>query len=221
MNKYENGKIYKLFCNESNLVYYGSTITNLNHRLSQHKTNKKGTSISRIMINPQIELIENFPCNSKKELEQRERYFIENNECINIKIPGRTKQEYRENNKEIFKQKQNEYYKLNKEKLNEKSKKYRENNKDKMKELHQKWYKLNKEKYNEYTKKKYIENMKDETFRIQKNDKAKIWREENPDYFKEKIECECGIIITKQNLKRHKKSKKHQDFECKKSQISK
>jgi len=105
MNKYQNGKIYKLFCNESNLVYYGSTITTLKHRLSQHRTNKKGASISKIMINPQIELLEDFPCNTKKELEVRERFYIENNECINMIIPGRTKKEWIDDNKEILKQK--------------------------------------------------------------------------------------------------------------------
>ena len=215
MNKYQNGKIYKLFCNESNLVYYGSTITTLKHRLSQHRTNKKGTSISRIMINPQIELLEDYPCNSKKELEVRERFYIENNECINMKIPGRTNKEWIDDNKEILKQKKKEYYKLNKEKLNDKSKKYRENNKDKMKELNQKYYEMNKEKHNEYSKKKHKENMKDETYRIKKNDKGKIWREENPDYFKEKIVCECGSIVSKCNLPRHKKTKKHLEFESK------
>ena len=174
MNKYQNGKIYKLFCNESNLVYYGSTTQILKHRLCQHRTNKKGASISRIMINPQIELLEDYPCNSKKELEVRERFYIENNECINMKIPGRTK-----------------------------------------KECNQKYYQINKEKHNEYYKKKYKENMKDESFRIKKNDKGKIWREENPDYFKEKIECECGSIVNKFNLKKHKKTKKHLEFEAK------
>ena len=38
MVKYENGKIYKIVCNKTGLIYYiGSTVKALYDRLSQHK----------------------------------------------------------------------------------------------------------------------------------------------------------------------------------------
>jgi hypothetical protein len=50
-------------------------------------------------------LVENYSCNSKKELETRERYYIENNECVNKNMPTRTMKEYQEENKEKIKKK--------------------------------------------------------------------------------------------------------------------
>ena len=91
MNKYENGKIYKL-TGSNGLVYYGSTIISLNRRLSNHKS-KNNVCSSKSLENMKIELVENYPCNCKRELETRERWFIENNECINNKVPVRTKEE--------------------------------------------------------------------------------------------------------------------------------
>ncbi len=41
MNKYQNGKIYKLIDNTNGNEYYGSTIVNLNKRQIQHKTHNK------------------------------------------------------------------------------------------------------------------------------------------------------------------------------------
>ena len=38
--------------------------------------------------------MKSFPCNTKLELEKRERYYIENFECVNKSIPTRTKKEY-------------------------------------------------------------------------------------------------------------------------------
>jgi hypothetical protein len=43
-------------------------------------------------------LVEKFPCESKDELHARERYYIENNECVNKYIPNRTNAEYRQDN---------------------------------------------------------------------------------------------------------------------------
>jgi hypothetical protein len=51
-----------------------------------------------------IELIEEYPCDNKIQLNKKEGEHIRNNTCLNRCIPGRTKKErekkYRENNKE-------------------------------------------------------------------------------------------------------------------------
>ena len=118
MPNYQNGKIYKITCEESKLVYYGSSVQSLSKRLSQHKENKHLKKYkTNLMTNPKIHLIENFPCNTKAELETRERYFIQNNECINKIIPTRSQKEYYEDNKEIRKQQSKEYRNKNKEEI--------------------------------------------------------------------------------------------------------
>jgi len=92
INKYENGKIYKITDNTNGNVYYGSTQKTLNRRLSDHKYDykrreKEGNvrTSSKIICNNDftMELVENFPCSSRKELEERESYYINNFECIN------------------------------------------------------------------------------------------------------------------------------------------
>lgn len=118
MNKYNNGKIYKIVDNTNNNVYYGSTIETLGERLSVHKYNKNCRS--RLIINNgdyDIILIENYPCESKEQLETRERHYIENNKCINKNIPGRNMKEWREDNKDNIRKYHKEWREDNKEKL--------------------------------------------------------------------------------------------------------
>jgi hypothetical protein len=71
-------------------------------------------------------------------------------------------------------------------------KKYREENKEKIKELGKQWREENKEKKKEKDKKFYEEN------------REKIREKQN-----EKIKCECGCVVNKSQLKRHRKTKKH------------
>ena len=161
MVNYQNGKIYKIICDKTNTTYYGSTTQLLCKRLHGHKTQKN--CMVKNMTNPKIYLIELCPCNTKEELQKRERYFIENNECINKNIPLRTNKEWRQVNKEDIKEKAKEYYEKNKDILDEKNKlyyeknkdkmkEYRENNKDKMKEYYQIYYEKNKEKKKQQAK---------------------------------------------------------------------
>ena len=93
-NKYQRGKIYKLISNETNDVYYGSTIEDkLTNRLSGHRKNYKQflngkcshiTSFEIIKFdNAKIILVENYPCNTKYELLAREQQYIDNNVCVN------------------------------------------------------------------------------------------------------------------------------------------
>ena len=194
MNKYENGKIYRLVCNITNKNYYGSTTQLLSKRLYDHKknyiyylkSNKKYLTSFEIIKedNFDIVLVELFNCSCKMELEKRERFYIENNQCVNKYIPTRTQEEYKETNKykentkkyrEINKDKLKnnikEYREANKEKINKQRKQHREATKDKIKEYreankekHQQNREANKEKKKEYDKeyrKKQKENKKE------------------------------------------------------------
>ena len=166
MVNYEYGKIYKITSKSSNLVYYGSTaLYYLSKRLGKHigqykcYIKGKGNYCSSFELLKQedynIQLIKNFPCNNKTQLEKEESHFIKNNICVNKAIPGRTKQEYAkeyyENNKSKIKEKDKEYYEANKSKIREKQKEWREQNEEKIKE----WKEQNKEQIKEQTSKPY------------------------------------------------------------------
>ena len=156
MVNYKNGKIYKLVNDELNLTYYGSTCNELRKRLSGHKT-KKNICTSKIMFESgevKIYLVEKFPCNDRLELNQRERYYIENNECINKCIPNRTKKEWIEVNKKNIAKQKKEYREINKEQIKEQRKRHYQENKEQKKED----YKKNREKILEYRKRHYQEN---------------------------------------------------------------
>ena len=125
MPNYNNGKIYKLTDNTTKNIYYGSTCQLLKERISQHKKDYKGylkgkrhyrKSYDIIKNNNYtIELVEEFKSNNKKELLERERYYIENNNCINEQIPNRTQKEWYKDNKKEYSKKCKEWYENNKE----------------------------------------------------------------------------------------------------------
>jgi len=155
MVDYQKSKIYKLYSvSNEELVYYGSTIQKLSQRLGEHVNNYKyNKSIkSKLVLDAgdyKIELIENYPCNNKQELEKREGYYIKNNVCVNKRIEGRTQKEYNEDNKEHLAEQFKEYYQNNKKKITEYNKNYYQNNKDKIKDNTSKYSQDNKEKLKE------------------------------------------------------------------------
>ena len=110
------------------------------------------------------ELVEENEFETKYDLHERERYYIENFDCVNKVIPNRTDKEYH--------------------------KEYRKNNQEYLKEYRKKYYKENKEK-----KREYYETNKEK------------FAEKN----KEKVSCECGAIVSRDALTRHKKRKIHLD----------
>jgi len=88
MPDYSQGKIYKLICLNTGLIYVGSTCQPLCKRLAGHKTKLNSTNSKKIIEggNFIIVLIENYPCNSVEELRAREYVVIENTTCINRKL---------------------------------------------------------------------------------------------------------------------------------------
>ena len=105
MNPYINGKIYALISESTGLTYYGSTIQRLSQRKGEHVRDYKNHLLHNYYKcssfevlkhqDAKIVLIEQFPCNSKLELEQREGHYQNNNPCINIHRAGRNTKEYR------------------------------------------------------------------------------------------------------------------------------
>lgn len=225
------GKIYEIRDFETGNFYIGSTVLDLDERLNKHKRdykkylNDKEIFMSSFEIlknnNYDIYLLENFFCNSIRELQKREgkwQKILKPFGCVNINIAGRNKKEYYEDNKEYY----IKYRENNMEKRKEYEKEYAEKNKDKVKEYQKEYYRNNKDYFIFYhTKyfndnkelilkknKEYYENNKD----LMK-EKHKQYREKNKDIIKEKrkekIICECGSEILKYGIAEHKRTKKH------------
>lgn len=184
---YQNGKIYCI--SNDDLYYVGSTVQGLKDRLRGHKTDCKNYETSHHYKSSfeiiktekyQIKLIENYPCESKAELEKREYEIIKQykelhgDKCVNI-IGTKTEEDFKKEARE----RANAYYVEHKEECNEK--------------MRQSYYD-NREKRLEQVKK---------------------YREDNHEKIMEKLltptECECGDVVAKCNLTRHKKSKRHLD----------
>lgn len=97
-NCFRNAKIYKLINNVDNEFYVGSTCSSLQRRLSTHKGNAKIHNNRPVyqhlnnigFENVSIELIENFPCDNKVQLEIREKHWIDTlNPTLNTRKPAK------------------------------------------------------------------------------------------------------------------------------------
>ena len=107
-------KIYRIVDNTNGNIYIGKTTRTLKARLWKHNYDKD--CVSRDIIKNgdyKIELIE------ETDDDTRERYWILNTNCINKQIPGRTRKEYFEDNREEILQYQSEYRENNKKKAKE------------------------------------------------------------------------------------------------------
>jgi len=83
----------------------------------------------------------------------------------------------------------------NKEHLQEYRKEYKKENREKILEQRKKYYNENKEKTAEQKKKYYNKN-----------------KEKIAEQYNKKITCECGCIVSRSCLARHKRTLKHQNF---------
>lgn len=157
MPDYSKGIIYCIRSFQTDDIYIGSTTQTLAQRLGKHRTNYKlylkgkqhyYSSFELLKYDDYyIELITLYPCSCKAELVAEEGRYIREWDCINKRIEGRTRKQYRNDNREKNIDYQKQYLIDNREKLKEQK--------------------------------------------------------------KQKITCICSCNITRINLKRHLKSKKH------------
>ena len=125
-NKFQNGKIYKIVDNLSNMIYIGSSCESLDHRLKRHEVDYKSfkagkfhfiTSFKILENNDyKIELIKLYPCENKNALNIEEGRIIKESKTsglnvVNKNISGQT---HKESNAQ--------YSKRNRILLNEKAK---------------------------------------------------------------------------------------------------
>jgi hypothetical protein len=155
---YKNGKIYTLRSHLTDKIYIGSTTTPLHKRFYNHKKSydcwSRGNSAYltsvEILKYPDvyIELLEEFPCDNKLQLNTREGEYIRTMDCVNKNIPGRTPKEWYDANRDLILRKKKECYDK------EHKKAYYNNHKERYKE----YYKKNREKRLTYQKERYRKN---------------------------------------------------------------
>lgn len=125
-------KIYKVFHqSEPNLIYIGSTTGYLCQRMANHRSHFRYYRLSGKYRTNVFEIFDKYDCDDCEielieectipERYIRERYYIENLECVNKNIPNRSIKEYYENNKADICFKQREYYNLHKETIKTKN----------------------------------------------------------------------------------------------------
>ncbi len=213
-------RIYKIVCRETGEVYYGKTTKTMKERLRKHKSNihcdRPCTSKQIIERNNYyIEQIDT--AFNKEESIKLERYYIENFDCVNKIISGRTQKEWYKATEEVRKQKRKEYDERNKERQKEWYKATEEVRTEKRKE----YYENNKEKYKEYretNREKTIQYLRDyrekNRDKILEKDKERYQnrKEQIAEKQKEVYTCDCGTILTKGSKSNHMKSKKHQNY---------
>jgi len=181
MPDYSKSVIYKIYDNTNGDTYYGSTCNELRYRIRQHKwkafskTEPHITWSRSIILNGDYSynVVEKYPCENKQQLHTRERWWIENNNCVNKQIPTRTRKERVEANKDTIMKKNKEWYEKNKEHYLKNAKEYRENNKE----------------------------------LVQQKDRER--KNANRDYILQKINCECGAVISRTNLPKHYRTANH------------
>lgn len=198
MSKYDHGKIYKLTNDMNGDTYIGSTTDPITKRLKGHigyvrhrlTDERKLYSVMREVGEHhfKIELIEEYPCSSRKELLLREEYYINQlKPTLNSRtklVDTRTSQELNRDRYIGRRDQQLEYcrirYRENAEKIKAHVRAYAEQNREVIAER----------------SKKYREAHKDE-LRAKKS---------------QVVECPCGGRTTASHHGRHKKCKQHQEW---------
>ena len=121
------GRIYRIISDSHPecLPYYGSTTTTLKRRWFRHKSAANNTCSKQLMgfEDVRMELLEEFVCDSRATLRQREQWWIDNHPCCNkinaVCDKKKYQKAYRETHKETIKEKQQEYDKANCERKSE------------------------------------------------------------------------------------------------------
>ena len=218
INKFHNSKIYTIRSPSTDKYYIGSTTQILCKRFVDHKSDyklylkgKHGFTTSYKIIelgDSYIELLEEFNCENRMQLERKEGELIRKNklECVNRYIAGRTQQEYYIENKDKISEYKNQWYNENMEKIIEYKNQWYIDNKARILEQQKSHYINNKDKIVEL-RKQYNKDNKDKI-----SEQRKQFYEANKHKINEPFTCECGSIIQHVVKSRHNKTKKHIAF---------
>jgi len=145
---------YKLVCLIFGIdeIYVGQTV-NVKDRIYTHKYDSK-TSNTRVnkyirehgWENFEMIFLEEKECENRAEAEIIEGYWAKKLEAsLNMKVPGRTKEEYREDNRDRIRLRDQKYHEDNRKKYQEYDRKYHENNRESIQLRGQKYRENNSE----------------------------------------------------------------------------
>lgn len=244
-NLYGNAKIYRIDCIDGH-YYIGSTRNTLALRLLDHKKAARmhpDRQLYRHIIplgwtNIKLNLIEEYPCKSKQELNTREDYHIQqaiaanDKLCLNINRAfvssdelKEKQKEYREQNKERIDDYMAHYRLENAEKRQQYTREYVATNAETVKERKREYNAANREKIAEKCKqyaaehKDQIQEYKNEwarNKRAQASEEKRLLREqktaERVRRDREIIQCICGGTYQFYQRNRHLGNKKHVAF---------
>ena len=111
MVDYKKGKIYQIKNTIDDDVYVGSTTNTLEGRMKGHRQGSHTKCKQHLALYTKmniygfdkffIELIEEYPCNSKLELGARECHWIKERGTLNKVIQGRTPHDWNDENKDV------------------------------------------------------------------------------------------------------------------------
>ena len=151
--KYENGKIYCIKNYISSDIYVGSTTQALSKRMEKHRASMNCKRRGKCLLyqkmrefgveNFYINLLEKYACNDIEELRAKEGEWITKVGNLNMKLAGRTPEQYR---KDTVEQKQ-EY-----------DKQRREDKREEISEQQKVKYQNKKEHYKQKSSEKYYNN---------------------------------------------------------------
>ena len=205
MGDYQKGKIYQIKNTIDDDIYVGSTIAPLNRRMVKHKYEAKRSQHKPLYQKMNeygfdkffIELIEDYSCNTLIELLAREGHWIRERGTLNKQIQGRSRKEWRDDNREDQAHKCKARYENNKEAISEQKKGYRERT---IEHIHD----HNNKKclcecgliYTHVNKARHLRS-EDHIRQIEKKD--------DPHY----VICECGAVVCKSAISGHIKRSRH------------
>tara|TARA_R110000782_G_scaffold64204_1_gene131035 strand:+ start:28 stop:663 length:636 start_codon:yes stop_codon:yes gene_type:complete len=186
---------YKIVCldNSVELCYVGST-ANFNKRRNTHKSSCNNENCKEYNFKIYKTIRENGGWSNFKMVEIGKKEQIKVREAETIEEHYRQEIKANMNGRRCFttEQQKQEY-----------QKNYREKNKNYQQNYHKEYNEANKDRIKEQ-KRTYCEANKD---RIK--EQKRTYCEANKDRINEKLKCECGCVVIKRTLLRHKKTPKH------------
>ena len=193
---YQNGKIYCIKNHQTEDTYIGSTTQSLSKRMEKHRASMKSEKKNKAPLYQKmieigiehfyIQLIKKYPCSDIEELRAEEAKHIREMGNLNIRIDGRTKEQYYIDKKETIDKRNMENYYNNREERLKKQKEYADNRKEHKKEYDKQRREDKREEISEQQKEKY------------QNKKEHYKQKSSENYFKnkeairEKMNAKCN-----------------------------
>ena len=156
---YDKAKIYQIVNDISDDIYIGSTCQPLSKRMAEHRASMRSNRDKNVKLYQKmneigvehfrIELIKECHCENIEQLRAIEGKYIREMGTLNRQVAGRTHSEYCKEFKERYEPTKQNYRENNRDLLNEKNRTYYNDRKEEICEKHR-------QKYNEMTRVKII-----------------------------------------------------------------